>query len=166
MTIYEATLEEVRQLSSLAFLDPKNRSWPNYGPTSDLSNTLLHLVTNGAIKESGKYLVDYENDEMVCGAGYYKYQESVSLGLVRAYTLPKFKTRGRLKGMIEYQLASIETPKMWVTFNEVNKSFYLTLNSNGVKPRGLSSVWSLFRPLGVINVNHMNQYVAEASRTS
>jgi hypothetical protein len=111
----------------------------------------------------GEYLIARNpiTHAIICGAGYYRYNSDITLGLARCYITPTYKATYPLTSIIEYQLSKCSTKKFWVTFNDCNKSIYDNLSASGKKPKGLPPIWAKFAPIGNHTVNYIDQWVAE-----
>jgi hypothetical protein len=112
-------------------------------------------------------VLEDDNGQYVGSAGWSQFTDEISLALVRAYTIPRYRAHFLLGNHI---LPSIleETEnykKVWLTFNEYNKKIYDVIS---LMNRGKSIAWpkdyKKFSPIGTKTVNNTLQYVAEYQR--
>ena len=149
---------------------PEHNLALNYHPYyKDKSENIFNMLANGKF-DVGNYYVIEDNGEYAGSAGWYQYNEEVSLVLVRAYIMPKYRTQYLMASLILPEIFK-ESPskKLWITCNDYNKSIYDALvNMSQGKPAGIFNAWppiyAKFKPVGTRLVNNVSQYVAEYER--
>lgn len=140
---------------------------PNYSTTP---GNLFFILDQGRYKNGNYFVVEDDNGEYVCSAGWNEY-EDVALLLTRAY----IKTAYRRKYFLSEFLLPLmfkETTKynkLWITCNEYNKSIYHAFERMAEgKSVGLFDQWpdtyKKFKPIGIKIVYNTEQYVAEYNK--
>jgi hypothetical protein len=140
----------------------------NYHPDNQQNSAnLFYILEHKRFLIGNYYVLEDDNGQYVGSAGWSQFTDEISLALVRAYTIPRYRAHFLLGNHI---LPSIleETEnykKVWLTFNEYNKKIYDVIS---LMNRGKSIAWpkdyKKFSPIGTKTVNNTLQYVAEYQR--
>jgi GNAT superfamily N-acetyltransferase len=149
--------------------DKKNRARDNYSldwkcrPAS-----LLNQLFAGKYHRPNDYIFLIENEELIAGAGFYRYTEDVALCMTRLFVLPEYKHQGRAAQLLAYQLdlmRSLGCKKAWITFNDYNKPLYdaFVQDRDGFRMKMFPDLWREFTPIGKRVINNVEQYCCECS---
>lgn len=157
--------DELHRMCAVAETDKKNRAKDNYSTDwQDKPNTLLWKFYNGAYKPCvGDYLLLYADDDtLMGGAGFYMYDKQYVLGMTRFYVMPGWENQWIGQHILHRQMEQARkmTPKMLITFNDYNKRIY-DIYVNHIEK--LPAIWSLFKPVGQMEINHCMQFCCEAA---
>lgn len=149
---------------------PEHNLALNYHPFyKDKAENIFNMLANGKFG-IGNYYVIEDHGEYAGSAGWYQYNDEVSLVLVRAYIMPKYRTRYLMAEHILPEIFKESTSKkLWITCNDYNKPIYDALvNMSQGKSAGLFNNWptiyAKFKPIGSKVVNNTVQYVAEYTK--
>lgn len=141
----------------------------NYHPLYiDRSENIFNMLSTGKFSQGNYYVIENQG-EYVGSAGWYQYTEEVSLVLVRAYIVPKFRTQYLMASQILPNIfEECKSKKLWITCNSYNKVIYTGLvNMSNGKSAGIynwPAVYGKFKPVGTKIVNSVAQYIAEYER--
>jgi GNAT superfamily N-acetyltransferase len=159
--------EAVFQLCEAAIHDRKNRAKNNFNlDYHDRPQTLLWQFYNGTYKDCGIGAGDYllmfnEEDKLMGGAGFYRYDDTYILAMSRFYVMPGFENQwiGQhfLKRMIDRSIG--KGKNMIITFNDYNKNIYDFYTDARIDK--LPPIWKAFKPVGQRTINHVEQYCCE-----
>lgn len=153
------SLEDVLNISWFAFRDKKNRMFKNYELRADLPNTLLHKFLFYEEFRNNLSVLKIDERPIAC-ASWYALGAS-DLLLSRSYVLPKYRNKWLLTKVLEHQVSQSKRNSLLVSFNEETKGFY---NSLATRPTHFPKVWQLFKPIGYMNLNNVDQLVIEYKR--
>lgn len=160
--------------NGLSNINEKDEILINYHPKYENNNANLFYLLKSNRFETGNYFV-LKNDsgEYAGSAGWYQYANDTALGAVRAYVPNKFRTKFYLAKYILPKIMdeSANYPKLWLTFNEYNKSFYncfVRAYNNKSRTVGLEwpNLYKLFTPIGLKIINKTLQYVVEYEKSN
>jgi len=140
----------------------------NYHPNNKHNSAnLFYLLQNGRFLNGNYYVLEDENGQYAGSAGWNQFNDGIALGLVRAYTIPCYRSHFLLgKHILPNILEETKNyKKVWLTFNEYNKKIYdvIALMNQG-KSLAWPKVYQKFSPIGTKLVNNTLQYVAEYQR--
>jgi GNAT superfamily N-acetyltransferase len=158
--------EELHRLCSVAETDKKNRAKDNYSTDwQDKPHTLLWKFYNGMYKPCiGDYYLLYSEDkQLMGGSGFYLYDNDVALGMTRFYVMPGFERQWIGRHMLKEQMGAakrMHARRMLISFNDYNKKIY-DIYVNHIEK--LPAIWSVFKPVGLMEINHCMQYCCEAT---
>jgi GNAT superfamily N-acetyltransferase len=156
--------QELHRMCSVAETDKKNRAKDNYSTDwQDKPHTLLWKFYNGMYKPcvGDYYLLYSESGKLMGGAGFYVYDKRYVLGMTRFYVMPGFERQWIGRHMLAKQMVKAKemAPRMLITFNDYNKKIY-DIYVNHIDK--LPPIWSAFKPIGQMEINHCMQYCCEA----
>lgn len=157
--------EELLRLCTVAETDKKNRAKDNFSTDwQGKPQTLLWKFYNGLYKPCvGDYYLLYNEDgALMGGSGFYLYDSHLALGMTRFYVMPGFERQWIGQHMLKAQMAAskrMHAKTMMITFNAYNKRIY-DIYVNHIEK--LPPIWSAFKPLGRMEINHCMQYCCEA----
>lgn len=140
----------------------------NYHPDNQHNPAnLFYTLAHGRFLTGNYYVLEDENGKYMCSAGWNQLNDEIALGLVRAYTIPRYRSHFLLgKHILPNILEETKNyKKVWLTFNEYNKKIYDVI---ALMNQGKSLAWpedyKKFSPTGTKVVNNTLQYVAEYQR--
>lgn len=141
----------------------------NYSPSrSHVNSNLFYILNNGRYQNGTYYVVEDDNGNYVCSAGWNMYDNDTALVLTRAYVSTEYRT--------SYIMGELLLPRMiescsrfknvWITCNKYNKAIYdwFDRNVSGKQPALFNNwppVYSQFEPIGLKIVNNTEQYVVQ-----
>ena len=140
----------------------------NYHPDNQHNPAnLFYILKNGRFSIGNYYVIEDKNGQYAGSSGWNRLNDSTALGLVRAYTIPRYRAHFLLgKHILPNILKETKNyKKVWLTFNEYNKKIYDVI---ALMNQGKSTPWpkdyKKFSPIGTKTVNNTLQYVAEYQR--
>ena len=140
----------------------------NYHPDNKHNPAnLFYILKNGRFLIGNYYVLEDNNGQYMCSAGWNQLNDEIALGLVRAHTTPQYRSHFLLgKHILPNILEETKNyKKVWLTFNEYNKKIYDVI---ALMNQGKSLPWPKnyrkFSPIGTHTVNNTLQYVAEYQR--
>ena len=140
----------------------------NYHPDNKHNPAnLFYILKNGRFLIGNYYVLEDNNGQYMCSAGWNRLNDEIALGLVRAHTIPQYRSHFLLgKHILPNILEETKNyKKVWLTFNEYNKKIYDVI---ALMNQGKSLPWPKdyrkFSPIGTKLVNNTLQYVAEYQR--
>lgn len=146
----------------------ENHLLENYHPDNKHNPAnLFYILKNGRFLIGNYYVLEDNNGQYVCSAGWNQLNDEIALGLVRAHTIPQYRSHFLLgKHILPTILEETKNyKKVWLTFNEYNKKIYDVI---ALMNQGKSVPWPKdyrkFSPIGTKLVNNTLQYVAEYQR--
>lgn len=152
-------VSDLHLLCEAAERDPKNKAKRNYSTDwMDHNHTLLWQFYNGVYKSVlGEYFLLYSLDNLIGGAGYYKYDDKYVVGMSRFYVMPGSERQWIGRHILHRQLLRARglAPEMLISFNGYNKRIYdIYVNSKHKLP----PIWHAFEPIGLRTINFVEQY--------
>ena len=146
----------------------ENHLLENYHPDNKHNPAnLFYILKNGRFLIGNYYVLEDNNGQYVCSAGWNQLNDEIALALVRAHTIPQYRSHFLLgKHILPTILEETKNyKKVWLTFNEYNKKIYDVI---ALMNQGKSVPWPKdyrkFSPIGTKLVNNTLQYVAEYQR--
>jgi hypothetical protein len=146
----------------------ENHLLENYHPDNKHNPAnLFYILEHGRFLIGNYYVLEDNNGQYVCSAGWNQLNDEIALALVRAHTIPQYRSHFLLgKHILPTILEETKNyKKVWLTFNEYNKKIYDVI---ALMNQGKSVPWPKdyrkFSPIGTKLVNNTLQYVAEYQR--
>jgi GNAT superfamily N-acetyltransferase len=124
---------------------------------ADRPETLLFKMNSRTFED---YMVLLnEKDEVVCGAGFYRYTYTRSLLMSRMWTRPDYRAKWIGHQILRAQIRRMSTRYGMITFNEANKPLYDRMSTlYGTEGDTWPGLWRKFKPVGKQVVNYVEQY--------
>lgn len=119
--------------------------------------TLLYKLNAGVY--SDYHVLVNEDNEVVCGAGFYWFEEDVYILMSRMWTRPDYRARWIGHQILEAQVQRMPTRFGMITFNEVNRPLYEKMSTlYGTTGTSWPRLWRRFKPIGSHTVNNVMQH--------